>query len=137
MDFLWVLFFSSPSCFRLTMIFLNQIRGDQFETTLVGFGLLIVVVLLTYLIRRSKSRCKLFIILMLIVLLWILVDENANRFRKRDKVLHYGRRFLRTVKKIISLLNSFIIILDAILFINSSKSNSTSSEKVTEDWEIP
>lgn len=50
---LFVLFVHSP-------VFI-QILGDHVETTLVGFGLFIVVLLLYYLIRRSqaKTKCKL------------------------------------------------------------------------------
>ncbi|CAF0985449.1 unnamed protein product [Adineta ricciae] len=66
--------------------FLNGrlIFGDRIETTIVGFCLSIVVVLLYYLIRRSQAKTR--------------TTENANRFRKRDKVLHYGKRFLRTMR---------------------------------------
>ncbi|CAF3432687.1 unnamed protein product [Rotaria socialis] len=64
--------------------FLSQIFGEHLENTIVGFCLLIVVFLLYYLIRRSQAKVR--------------SNENTNRFRKRDKVLHYGKRFLRTVR---------------------------------------
>ncbi|CAF1377531.1 unnamed protein product [Rotaria sordida] len=60
------------------------IFGDRMENTIVGFCLLIVVFLLYYLIRRSQAKPR--------------SNENPNRFRKRDKVLHYGKRFLRTMR---------------------------------------
>ncbi|UJR38136.1 hypothetical protein I4U23_030815 [Adineta vaga] len=60
------------------------IFGDRIETTIVGFCLFIVVVLLYYLIRKSQAKAR--------------TTENANRFRKRDKVLYYGKRFLRTMR---------------------------------------
>ena len=34
---------------------------------------------------------------MYVFVIKFLADESANRFRKRDKVLHYGKRLLRTV----------------------------------------
>ena len=54
---------SGPELFVLFLhsaVFI-QILGDHVETTLVGFGLFIVVLLLYYLIRRSqtKTKCKL------------------------------------------------------------------------------
>ncbi|CAF4036383.1 unnamed protein product [Rotaria sp. Silwood2] len=60
------------------------IFGDRTENTIVGFCLLVVVLLLYYLIRRSQAKTR--------------SNENTNRFRKRDKVLHYGKRFLRTMR---------------------------------------
>ncbi|CAF3655549.1 unnamed protein product [Adineta steineri] len=62
----------------------HLIFGDRIETTIVGFCLFIVAVLLYYLIRRSQAKVR--------------SNETLNRFRKRDKVLHYGKRILRTVR---------------------------------------
>ncbi|CAF1025988.1 unnamed protein product, partial [Didymodactylos carnosus] len=66
---------------------------DHIENTVVGICLFTVAVLLYYLIRRSTRKA---------------VFEPKPRFRKRDKFLYYGKRFLRTMRSYSSTANNRI-----------------------------
>jgi hypothetical protein len=101
----------SLSCFLFFFFvhFQNLIRYLEIELKLQSLGFVYQLLFFYFIILFDDLKLNLDVNIIIIKnnkenICCFLANENSNRFRKRDKVLHYGKRILRTVRIFLILL---------------------------------